>query len=73
MLKAWVSLLRLLGSQSKREGFMNTLRMVMYGIVAANFVLVSMIGTIADGMEILTATEVTHDQTGGTRSGKEIN
>jgi len=36
------------------------------GMVAA------MTGTIADGMEI-TAIGVTHDQTGGTRSGKDIN
>jgi hypothetical protein len=34
---------------------------------------VAMTGTIGGGMEIVTATGVTHDQTGGTRSGKEIN
>jgi hypothetical protein len=32
----------------------------------------AMIGAIADGMDILTATGVTHDQTGGTGSGEEI-
>jgi len=34
---------------------------------------VAMTGTIGDGMVIITATGVTHEQTGGTGSGKEIN
>ena len=33
----------------------------------------AMTGTIAAGMELLTATGVTRDQTGGPGSGKEIN
>jgi hypothetical protein len=33
----------------------------------------AMAGTIGDGREIFTATGVTHDQTGGTGSGIELN
>ena len=33
----------------------------------------AMAGTIGDGMEMLTATGVIHDQTAGTGSGIEIN
>ena len=41
--------------------------------VATTGTVVAMTGAIGDGMEIITATGVTRDQTGGTGSGKEIN